>query len=110
MEGPVFLIFVRILVLFYSTEELLLIAFEVLHDTKGRASEDDLVVVFSKVEHVLVSISCKPINVVNLIEAVGLTILDLLTLRRLFSDLLEEELRLGFLLLFFGLRHYTKIN
>ena len=109
MVRPVLLILISVLVLFYTSKELLLIAFEVLYDTKGRAGKDDLVVVLSEVEHVLVSISCEPINVVDLVEAVGLPILNLLSLRRLFSDLLQEELRLGFLLLFFGLRHYKKL-
>jgi len=74
MEWPVFLVLLSHLIFLFASKELLLASLKVLNNSKSGARENDLVVIFSEMEHVLVSISSEPMDVINLIHAIWLLI------------------------------------
>ena len=93
MEWPVFLVLISILFFLYASKELLLASLKVLNDSECGTRENDLVVVFSEMEHVLVSITSEPMDVINLIKAVWLLIVSfLLVFRPNFGNLFQEVL------------------
>jgi len=94
MIWPARNVLILILLFLSTSKESLFSRGKVLDDTKGSSHEDNLIVVLSKVETSLVSVSSKSVDVVNLVSTIRPRWIAYCALWWLFVDLLQEELSL----------------
>jgi len=92
MVWPTCNVLICVLLFLSTSKESLLSRGKILDDTEGSGHEDNLIVVLSKVEASLVSVSRKSVDVVNLVSTIWPRWIAHYVLWWLFVDLLQEEL------------------